>query len=318
MLVLFETPAGFALFKVLKDDKLKEVDNIHTYFETPEKASKIIKLHAFKKFADTKEALKSTSKLVKGEISKRLKSFLEKNVISKDIQDEIAISDKKLAKSITEEMGIACKTGDKAKELIRGIRFQMESLLSGLTEGEMTQMSLGLAHSMSRYKLKFSTEKVDVMVIQAISLLEDLDKELNNYAMRLKEWYCWHFPELQKIVTDNVVFAQVTKAIGKRTFAKSTSLEGIVPEDIEEEIKQAAEISMGTEILDEDEKHIKTLCQQIIEISEYRASLNEYLKNRMKAIAPNLTILVGELVAAKLISHAGSLMNLAKMPASTI
>merc|ERR1719360_230717 len=38
----------------------------------------------------------------------------------------------------------------------------------------------------------------------------------------------------------------------------------------------------------------------------------------MIAIAPNLTILVGELVGARLISHAGSLMNLAKHPASTV
>jgi nucleolar protein 58 len=53
-------------------------------------------------------------------------------------------------------------------------------------------------------------------------------------------------------------------------------------------------------------------------MTEYRIQLFEYLKNRMNAIAPNLTILVGELVGARLISHAGSLMNLAKAPASTI
>merc|ERR1712066_289548 len=50
----------------------------------------------------------------------------------------------------------------------------------------------------------------------------------------------------------------------------------------------------------------------------YRTQLFDYLKNRMNAIAPNLTILVGELVGARLISHAGSLMNLAKQPASTV
>lgn len=38
----------------------------------------------------------------------------------------------------------------------------------------------------------------------------------------------------------------------------------------------------------------------------------------MAAIAPNLTQLVGELVGAKLVRHSGSLMNLAKQPASTI
>ena len=64
MYVLFETPAGFALFKVLKEGKLKDVDDIHKYFETPEKAAKIIKLKAFKKFKDTKQAVKSFDKML--------------------------------------------------------------------------------------------------------------------------------------------------------------------------------------------------------------------------------------------------------------
>lgn len=55
-----------------------------------------------------------------------------------------------------------------------------------------------------------------------------------------------------------------------------------------------------------------------MQIGLYRQNLAEYLKNRMAAVAPNLTQLVGELVGAKLISHSGSLMNLAKQPASTI
>ncbi len=38
----------------------------------------------------------------------------------------------------------------------------------------------------------------------------------------------------------------------------------------------------------------------------------------MQALAPNLTAVVGELVGARLICHAGSLVNLAKCPASTV
>merc|ERR1712125_47350 len=38
----------------------------------------------------------------------------------------------------------------------------------------------------------------------------------------------------------------------------------------------------------------------------------------MSVLAPNLTVLVGETVGARLIAHAGSLINLAKHPASTI
>ena len=91
-----------------------------------------------------------------------------------------------------------------------------------------------------------------------------------------------------------------------------TDLTQILSEDVSKEVKEAAEISMGTEINEVDEKFILSLASQIIELSEYRLSLSEYLKNRMTAIAPNLTVLLGELVGARLISHAGSLINLAK------
>ena len=156
------------------------------------------------------------------------------------------------------------------------------------------------------------------MVIQAVELLDDLDKELNNYAMRLREWYGWHFPEAGKIIADNLTYAKMVKAIGMRHNTRNISLSEILSPEDEVSIKEAAEISMGSDISNEDEKNIKELCEQVIYLSEYRASLSDYLKSRMMAIAPNLTIMVGELVAARLISHAGSLLSLAKMPASTI
>ena len=139
--------------------------------------------------------------------------------------------------------------------------------------------------------------------------------------MRLREWYSWHFPELAKIITDNMVYSQAVILIGMRTNVKDLSMDAlqeVMPEEIAIQVKEAAEISMGTEILKDDETHIKTLAKSVMEITAYRANLAEYLKNRMAAVAPNLTILVGELVAAKLIAHSGSLMNLAKQPASTI
>jgi nucleolar protein 58 len=75
---------------------------------------------------------------------------------------------------------------------------------------------------------------------------------------------------------------------------------------------------MGTEITQEDLDNIQLLAEQVVGFTEYRQQLSSYLSARMQAIAPNLTELVGELVGARLISHAGSLMNLAKSPASTI
>jgi nucleolar protein 58 len=166
MYVLFETPAGFALFKVLKDEKkLKDASALAADFETPEKASKVVKLKAFKRFKDTKDAMKSVEKLLKGELSKSLAKFLEKNIVQKGVEEALLLADKKLGKAISEKFGIDCKTGEKANELLRCIRFQINSLLEGLDDKELKNMSLGLAHTMSRYKLSFSSEKVDTMII---------------------------------------------------------------------------------------------------------------------------------------------------------
>lgn len=156
------------------------------------------------------------------------------------------------------------------------------------------------------------------MIVQAIGLLDDLDKELNTYAMRVREWYGWHFPELAKIVQDNILYAKAVKLMGDRVNAAKLDFSEILLEEVEAELKEAAMISMGTEVSDLDLENIKDLCNQVISFSEYRAQLYDYLKSRMNTIAPNLTALVGELVGARLIAHGGSLLNLAKQPGSTV
>lgn len=317
MLVLFETAAGYAIFKVLDESKLQQVDSLYKEFETPEKANKIVKLKHFEKFQDTTEALAAATALTEGKIGKSLKKVLKK-VVAKEAHEQLAISDVKLGGVIKEKLDVSCIHSPAVAELMRCIRSQMENLITGLPPKEISAMSLGLAHSLSRYKLKFSPDKVDTMIVQAISLLDDLDKELNNYIMRCREWYGWHFPELGKVITDNLAYCKAVRKIGDRTNVAATDLSDILPEEIEAEVKLAAEISMGTEVSEQDIGNISHLCDQVIEITDYRAQLYDYLKNRMMAIAPNLTVMVGELVGARLISHAGSLLNLAKHPASTV
>ncbi|KAF7278469.1 hypothetical protein GWI33_008373 [Rhynchophorus ferrugineus] len=317
MLVLFETPAGYAIFKLLDEKKLEKVDSLYTSFETPDAAKKIVKLKHFEKFADTTEALSATTAIVEGKISKSLKRAI-KNYVTENAQEQLLVADAKLGSALKDKFSLQCLSNTAVQELMRCIRSQLDSLIGGLPKKEMTAMALGLAHSLSRYKLKFSPDKVDTMIVQAVSLLDDLDKELNNYVMRCREWYGWHFPELGKIITDNIAFAKTVKIIGTREHALSSDLSDILPEEVEEKVKEAAEISMGTEISDEDILNIISLCDQIIDMTNYRTQLYDYLKNRMMAIAPNLTVLVGDLVGARLISHAGSLINLAKHPASTV
>jgi nucleolar protein 58 len=183
--------------------------------------------------------------------------------------------------AVNKKLGINVVSDSTVMDLYRGIREQLESLITGLSHSDINAMSLGLSHSLSRYKLKFSPDKVDTMIVQAIGLLDDLDKELNIYAMRVKEWYGWHFPEMGKIIVDNLAYAKVVKLMGFRTNAQDMDLTAVLPEELEKELKDAAEISMGTEISQEDIENIHELCDQVISITEYRTQLYEYLKNRM-------------------------------------
>lgn len=204
-------------------------------------------------------------------------------------------------------------------EITRVIQTYYEELVKGLGEDEIKSMALSLSHGMSRFKLSFSPEKVDQMVVQAVGLLDDIDKESNTFCMRLKEWYGWHFPEVVRILPDSQLYAEFVLMVGDRSNCQEIGqeLEALVGEAAQE-LREAAQHSMGSVLTETDLNKIKEVAKSVIELMEYRAELAKYLKVRMEAIAPNLTVMVGELVASRLIAHAGSLMNLSKHPASTV
>ena len=316
MFVLYEAPAGYMVFKVLGSAKAhgSSIPDLHASFAAD--PSEIVKLHAFHKFEDTTEALAAATAIVDGKLDKSLRRLLKKNIKGDDAV--LGTADSKLGQAIKKKLGIQCVNDNLSMELLRGIRGSLSSLLPALSEKDRSAMSLGLSHSLSRYKLKFSPDKVDTMIVQAINLLDELDKEVNTYAMRVREWYGWHFPEMARIINDNIDYAKCVLKAGVRTNFKHTDFSDILLPDVEETLKETCEISMGTEVSEDDIANVKALCTQVIELSAYRTKLFDYLKNRMAAIAPNLTVMVGELVGARLIAHAGSLMNLAKAPASTV
>ena len=204
------------LLKQITDEKKlskTSEDDLHDkFFADAKKAKKYVNLIHFEPFADTADAVTAAAACIDGKVSKSLKSFLKKQLKKSAADgDSLAILDKSMVSGIKEAIpnlncSLACDA--KTHELFRGIRCYLDELLEGGVDGEskdeergptvsesdLTAMRLGLSHSLSRYKLKFSSDKVDTMVIQAIGLLDELDKEINTYAMRVKEWYGWHFP----------------------------------------------------------------------------------------------------------------------------
>lgn len=314
--VLTETAAGYALLKAA-DKKIHKSSSLVEDLNTAEKVAEQFKIHRFEKFQSAANALEEANAIIEGKVSENLQKLLED--AKSDKKATLIVSEAKLGNAIN-KLGLNFQVVSDAAslDLQRAIKQFLPELLPGLDDSALKQMSLGLAHSMGRHKLKFSADKVDTMIIQAIALLDDLDKELNTYAMRCKEWYGWHFPELAKMITDSVAYARIILTMGVRSNASETDLSEILPEEVEEQVKAAAEVSMGTEITEDDLNNIKALAEQIVDFAAYREQLSNYLSSRMKAIAPNLTAMVGELVGARLIAHAGSLTSLAKAPASTV
>ena len=212
-------------------------------------------------------------------------------------------------------------------EILRGIRTHFAKLVRGLTEKTSTKAQLGLGHAYSRAKVKFNVNKSDNMIIQSIALLDQLDKDVNTFAMRIREWYSYHFPELVKIVNDNYMFSKCVKLIKNRkeTLQKSneteliSKLEEIVMDSAKARaVIDAAKSSMGMDISVVDLLNIDMFATRVIALADYRKMVSTYLQDKMSSVAPNLATLIGDTVGARLISHAGSLTNLAKYPASTV
>ncbi|KAJ5103566.1 Nucleolar protein 58 [Penicillium argentinense] len=316
LFILTETSAGYALLKA-KDKKLFK-NELPEEISTAEGVSSLFKLKEFQKFDSAATAVEEAVSISEGKVTPRLASLLDRVKDEKKVS--LAVADPKLGNSIGKLPGLSieCIADNKTNDAFRAIRENLTSLIPGLAPSDMSAMSLGLSHSLARHKLKFSPDKIDTMIVQAIGLLDDLDKELNTYAMRVKEWYGWHFPELAKILNDNIAYSKLVLKMGMRTNWETVDLSEILPEEIEGAVKSAADRSMGSEINPEDLENMQALATLVVGLNEYRQELAAYLTSRMNAIAPNLTALVGELVGARLIAHAGSLSSLSKSPASTI
>ncbi|BFU26399.1 nucleolar protein 5, putative [Entamoeba histolytica HM-3:IMSS] len=318
MYILHETPAGYALIKIKEEGIISEEKEEKIKKEIEKKGiNEIVSLEYLLKFENTEQAVEECQAINDGVMTSTLQKFL-KATIKKEKEGKLIVVESGLSQMIKNKIGIETIYPNGTIMIDRMIREKIEEIIPEITPKEMHSMELGLSHNWSSFKIKFSPEKIDTMIIQAVSLLDDLDKEINIYSMRVREWYGWHFPELSKYINDHMAYCQLVNKIGMRENAKNVDMKEYVEPVVEEEIKNAAIVSMGSEISEEDLENIKALCKQTIEIVEYREELWEYLRQRMQAIAPNLSTLLGELIGARLICHTGSLINLAKAPGSTI
>lgn len=351
---LYESSAGYALLEVISIEEINPTDKSNQQTITDLSLfSRSVKLKAFQPFASAEDALENANAISEHAMTDSLKSFLEMNLPKSSSKKKkegkassfvLGVIDSGLATAISEGIpGISVRSDDTVREISRGARLHLTSLIKGLDNGGIEQAQLGLGHSYSRGKVKFNPARSDNMIIQSIALLDQMDKDLNTFAMRVREWYSWHFPELKDLVKDNYMFARCAAYIqDKKSLFESTKTNDDDDDDEDEEMKgnngdsnggskleglieivgepevansilAAAKTSMGMDCSAVDMINIINFTQRMVKLAEFRKQLALYLTDKMAVVAPNLSALIGDTVAARLISKViirGSFMPL--------
>jgi nucleolar protein 56 len=162
-------------------------------------------------------------------------------------------------------------------------------------EQDAMQALREFAIHLSSSRVKEASEKLDLHIIQSINALDELDKIINTVGARMREWYGLHFPELDNLVSSLVVYAEIVSRAGLRENIVVEILQSIGLQDRKVEVVlDAARRSKGGDMTPEN------------------------LEAAMETVAPNVKELLTAAVGARIISKAGSLARLARLPASTI
>jgi nucleolar protein 56 len=142
----------------------------------------------------------------------------------------------------------------------------------------------------------------DLLIINCVNNVEELQRIGNNLSKRLREWYSLYFPELDKKVLEHENFVKLVLKADKNELVKELRLKD----------------EMGAHFERKDLEPILSLASIISDLMRESHLLEEYLEKTMKSYCPNLNLLAGSVIGAKLLREAGSLKRLAMMRSSTI
>ncbi|MEM4289006.1 MAG: hypothetical protein QXQ48_01870 [Nitrososphaerota archaeon] len=166
--------------------------------------------------------------------------------------------------------------------------------------------------------LRSAVQRRDLMIVQAVNYLDDLQKIINMAASRLMEWFGTHFPELREYVSDPVRYAELVYEFRDREGIKSAAEAARLGPELSKRLYESAQRSVGVELAEQDRSVVWELASTILTLTKQREALERYIRTLMDIEAPNLTAIAGPVIGARLISLAGGLQNLARLPASTI
>lgn len=187
--MLYEHAAGFALFAVKEFEEVGMLlPQVEASVTDLSRFNGVVKLVGFSPFKTALAALENINSISEGVVPEDLQLFLDSSLPKPGKKEKfvLGVGDPKLGAGITEALNIKCDHTGVVPEIIRGIRYHFHNLVKGLTAKSSGVAQLGLGHSYSRAKVKFNVNRVDNMIIQSIALLDQLDKDINTFSMRIR------------------------------------------------------------------------------------------------------------------------------------
>jgi nucleolar protein 56 len=203
----------------------------------------------------------------------------------------------------------AVKAGDdsdaaaKMRDEFRTIALQLKWAGS---QAEINAVLSAVGAAMAKPKLQ--EVKSDRILMSAIGVSDELDRVINIFVERLREWYGFHFPEGVRAVADHEKFV----GMAAQGFREDVKVEG------NDDIEKLASNSAGMDFSEDDMAQVKAFAESTLRLFELRDGMRGYIDTSARRFAPNTAAIAGPALALRLLVLAGGLDKLAKMPSSTI
>ena len=264
-------------------------------------------------------AARSLLKAEAGKMSDEVFSLV--SLLKSSGYDTFVFEKANLAEEIQRKMNVTVEVVKPSEGEVLRSRMNEVAVESGFAtdQAELSLWNRNVSMELAKLRIKGATEKRDLIIAQGIQTLDDLDRTVNLFMGRLREWYGVYFPELDRLIEKHETYSRLAMNLGDR---ENYTIEGLekenIPKDRAQLVAKAAEASMGADIAERDLQQIQELAKNVLSFYELRKNMDNYVDRTMEEMAPNVRAVAGALLGARLIAIAGSLQNLAMRPASTI
>jgi len=195
-------------------------------------------------------------------------------------------------------------------EMLKNDEFQ--KLMDEVRERKDEQPALELGKQLSEEDTEYP------LITRCNSLVREIDDEMLNIHRFVRDIYSKKFPELESIVTSPLDYLQVVQRIGNTKDLTTIDFSDILPNTAVMAITVTASMTAGNVLPRQELDKMMVACDEAFLLNDCKRDVLLYLESRMSGLAPNLSALLGAALAAKLITAAGGLLNLARMPAQNI